>query len=152
MGLCQHLGLHTIRPIEYLLATFAIALATIPFGRRLGPDAPTRKLLLVLGVLLGGQVATFVLGTFALGLPLATTLALTLAQLGASIAIKTLTMEERIVWTAAVALLASGAAALWPSATFELVGVAYTTFFIAAGNLRFEEGPDPRVPTAARRP
>lgn len=154
LGLLQHLGVHTVRPVDYLLATLALAAASAPFGRRLAPDAPTRRLLLVLGVLLTGQVATYSFCAFVLELPLATTLAVTLFQLGASIAIKTLTMEERIVWTAAVSLAAGGASALWPSAVFELVGVAYATFFLAAGSLRFEDGPGrdegaPRTGTTA---
>jgi hypothetical protein len=134
-------GAAVVDHVRFVVATGAVALAfatpALLMYRRIYPNAANRRLAMTLGFMLLAQVAVF-LGMYAVDVPVRPALAISLVQLAGSIAIKTFLLDRRVFWTAGVVLLAAAAAALWPSAAFALVGVAYATYFVAGALLSWE--------------
>ena len=91
-------------------------------------------------MMLFGQVILFVAAAW-VGVDTRSALALSLLQLATVIAVKTQLLDPRMFWTSFVVLATGVAALAWPAAVLELVGGAYSVFFIGGALLSFETNP-----------
>jgi hypothetical protein len=153
-GWLDRSGAATVDHPLYLIMTSAVAmLFAVPallLRAHLFPNAVNQRLIWSIGLMLMAEVVVFA-ALWRYGVPIRPTLAISVAQLAGTIAVKTVLMERRAMWTAAVALAAAGGIAAVPDAAFEFVGVAYAVYFLGGGLLRFDR-PTSAEASASGRP
>ncbi len=140
-GLASELGVWAPSHLGYVVGAFLVAatvgLVALTRLPRLTPNRAARRLLIGLAVILSAQVPVFLaLGAF--DVDIERSLAVSLLQLGGSFTIKTLTVDERMIWVGALTALLGGLGLLVPALSWYLVGLAYAAFFIGGAFLRFE--------------